>query len=96
MSKWDYKNMKIKDLPKGAVIPDSATAEDYETGGWRTERPELDLDKCIHCLFCYIFCPDSSVFVKDDKVVGFDLKHCKGCGICAKECPKDAIEMKDE
>jgi pyruvate ferredoxin oxidoreductase delta subunit len=34
-----------------------------------------------------MFCPDSSIMVKEGKVIGVDLKHCKGCGICARECP---------
>lgn len=96
MRKWDYKNMKTKDLPKGGLIPEAGTAEDYQTGNWRSRRPELDLEKCINCLFCFMWCPDSSVIVENGKVVGFDLKHCKGCGICAEECPKHAIEMKNE
>jgi len=96
MTKWNYKGIKAKDLPRGAVIPEGGTAADYETGGWRTKHPVLDKEKCINCLFCYAFCPDSSVIVENGKVVGFDLKHCKGCGICAFECPKDAIKMEDE
>jgi len=93
--KWDYSNMNSKNIPKGGVIPASGNAEDYETGGWRTKHPEVDKEKCINCLFCYMYCPDSSVIVKDGKLVGFDLKHCKGCGICAAECPKDAITMEN-
>lgn len=93
--KWDYKNINAKNIPRGAVIPESGTADDYETGGWRTKHPEVDQEKCIHCLFCYMYCPDSSVITKDGKLVGFDLKHCKGCGICAVECPKNAIKMEN-
>lgn len=99
MKKWDYKDIKKWDWkkhPRGAVIPKGGTAKDYQTGGWRTKRPRLDKEKCINCLFCYIFCPDASVIVEDGKVVGFDLSHCKGCGICAAECPKEAIEMIEE
>jgi pyruvate ferredoxin oxidoreductase delta subunit len=93
--KWDYKNVNAKNIPRGAVIPAGGNAEDYETGGWRTKHPEVDMEKCINCLFCYMYCPDSSVIVKDGKLVGFDLSHCKGCGICAAECPKDAIDMEN-
>jgi pyruvate ferredoxin oxidoreductase delta subunit len=93
--KWDYKNVNSKNIPRGAVIPEAGTADDYETGGWRTKHPEVDKDKCIDCLVCYMYCPDSSVITKDGKLVGFDLKHCKGCGICAVECKKDAIKMEN-
>lgn len=96
--KWDYSNIKKwgwKEHPRGAVIP-AGTGEDYKTGDWRTQRPVLDREKCINCLFCFIFCPDSAVIVKNGKMEGFNLHHCKGCGICATECPKDAIALIDE
>ncbi|NMB16185.1 MAG: 4Fe-4S binding protein, partial [Firmicutes bacterium] len=55
-------------------------------------------ERCIHCLLCWVFCPDMAVIVEDGRVVGFDYKHCKGCGICAKECPSKvhAIDMVPE
>lgn len=99
MKKWDVSNIKSwtwRDLPVGATIPVGGNADDYETGGWRSERPVLILEKCTHCMLCWIFCPDSSVIIKDEKMTGFDMVHCKGCGICAKECPTDAIVMESE
>lgn len=92
------KDSKWNELPIGGLIPKSGTAEEFETGDWRTERPILDKNKCINCLMCWIYCPDSAIIVKDGKLEGFDLKHCKGCGICAEECPKKvkAITMVPE
>ena len=94
--KWD-----ISDIQKwgpgrheiGATIPESGNADDYETGGWRTERPLRDREKCNDCMICFFACPDSSIRVENDKMVNIDLEHCKGCGICAKECPTKAIVM---
>ncbi len=93
MSAETKKKAKWEELPEGATIPESGTARKYVTGGWRSERPVWDAEKCNQCLQCYMFCPDSAIKVKDGKMVGIDLEHCKGCGICARECPKACIEM---
>ncbi len=87
-----------KEIPIGGLILDAGNTEKYETGSWRSFRPVWDPDKCINCLRCWIFCPDSAIQIKDEKVTGINLFHCKGCGICAAECPEKvkAIEMKEE
>lgn len=85
-----------KDISRGGMILEPGNAREYETGSWRTFKPEVDSNKCIHCMFCWIYCPESSIIIKDKKMSGFDLVHCKGCGICAKECPKEAIKMVKE
>jgi len=79
-----------KDLPIGAVIEKAGNAREYLTGDWRTMRPVWDPEKCIQCLFCWVYCPDASILVKDGKMIGINYEHCKGCGICAAECPKRA------
>ncbi|HHV61459.1 MAG TPA: 4Fe-4S binding protein [Firmicutes bacterium] len=90
---WDKKGWK--DVPIAGLITEPGTARRYKTGEWRTHRPVWDPEKCINCLLCWIYCPDSAIQVKDGKVVGIDLEHCKGCGICAHECPSKvrAINM---
>jgi pyruvate ferredoxin oxidoreductase delta subunit len=82
-----------KEVPLGGLITEAGNAEKYETGSWRTYKPVLNREACTNCLLCWIFCPDSSILVKDEEMVGFDYAHCKGCGICAAECPKNAIAM---
>lgn len=87
-----------KELPIGAILEESGTAKEYKTGDWRSFRPILDKKKCIHCLICWIYCPDGSIIVENEKVVDIDLNYCKGCGICEVVCPPKirAITMEKE
>jgi len=80
----------------GATIPEAGNSIYYETGGWRSQVPQIDSEKCDGCLLCYFYCPDASIIVECGKATGVDLAHCKGCGICAKECPQKAIVMQPE
>ncbi len=87
------RNPGYKEIPIGGLIIDAGNAIEYETGEWRTYRPQVDQTKCIHCLQCWLFCPDMSIIAEDEKMVGYDYRHCKGCGICARICPVKAIRM---
>ena len=81
------KKMTWKEVPPGSVIIGGGTAEEFKTGDWSSKKPIHDSAKCINCLFCWAYCPDNAIIVKDGKVVGIDYEHCKGCGICEHECP---------
>lgn len=88
-----------KEIPEGDYLG-PGTAEEFETGDWRSERPVWIPENCIQCLFCWVYCPDSAVLVENGQMKGFDYKHCKGCGICCVECPgkkgQKAIKMEQE
>ncbi|MBD3262124.1 MAG: 4Fe-4S dicluster domain-containing protein [Candidatus Altiarchaeales archaeon] len=94
----DKKEKGWKEIPEGGLILEAGNSVEYKTGGWRTYKPRWLEDKCIHCLTCWIMCPDAAIKVEDGKVVGIDYDYCKGCGICSKSCPvKDkAIIMETE
>ena len=83
-------------LTPGCEIYEGGTSKLTITGEWRTMRPIIDETKCMHCLLCSPYCPDSAIPVSGDKRLPFDLDHCKGCGICASVCPYHAIEMVEE
>ena len=54
---------------------------------WRVLKPIHNLELCIHCQNCWVFCPDTAIISKDKKMIGIDYDHCKGCGICVEVCP---------
>lgn len=87
-----------RDIPIAGRILEAGNAAQYLTGDWRSQRPVWDEKKCIHCLFCWVYCPDTAVVVQEGKVKAIDLRYCKGCGICARECPPKvrAIQMMPE
>jgi len=66
-----------------------------KTGAWRVLKPVINYDKCIKCLICWLYCPEGSITVEEERPV-IDYEYCKGCGICANECPVKAIEMMRE
>lgn len=84
------------EIASGAVVVhDDATRN--RTAGWRTGvKPRADLDACVNCMLCWVYCPDSAVLVADGVFGGFDYEVCKGCEICAEMCPVGAIAMVPE
>ncbi len=83
--------MKITD---GAVVCGRGSLG-YHTGGWRVQRPVVDMERCKSCGQCVEVCPDAAVYLRDEVVV-IDYDYCKGCGLCAYECPTNAIVMNPE
>ncbi len=85
-----------QELPAGGAVAPGETEQPH-TGGWRTGvMPEVDLSKCVDCLLCWLYCPDSAITLDGTAFAGFDYDFCKGCEICAEVCPTQAIEMVPE
>lgn len=59
----------------------------HSVADWRAEKPVFNEDHCIHCQFCWIYCPDTAIISKEKKFDHVDYVHCKGCGICVDVCP---------
>jgi pyruvate ferredoxin oxidoreductase delta subunit len=54
---------------------------------WRVKKPVFNIDVCIDCQNCWVWCPDSSILSRDKQMLGIDYDHCKGCEICVEVCP---------
>ena len=85
-----------KNLEIGSIVIEPGSASQYETGGWRSQRPIYDTSKCIKCGICYIFCPEGCIEQDTEGYFKANLFYCKGCGICARECWTQAITMVGE
>jgi len=59
----------------------------HSVADWRVNKPVWNEEFCIHCQFCWVFCPDTSIVPSDKKFDHVDYVHCKGCGICVDVCP---------
>jgi 2-oxoacid:acceptor oxidoreductase delta subunit (pyruvate/2-ketoisovalerate family) len=80
-------------LPLGGIVRPGETPP-LRTDGWRTGvKPAVDLERCVNCLLCWLYCPDSAVQLDGTTFVGFDYDVCTGCEICSVVCPVDAIAM---
>jgi 2-oxoacid:acceptor oxidoreductase delta subunit (pyruvate/2-ketoisovalerate family) len=89
LRRWD-------ELTRGGTV-DPSDAPRTETGDWRTNgRPVVDLDACVNCLLCWLYCPDSSIEVAGTSLSGIDYRTCKGCELCVEVCPVGAIAMAPE
>ncbi len=84
-----------QDLTTGGVITEAGNSAKYETGTWRSWKPVWKPEACIHCLTCWVFCPEEAYRLVDGKtaagkerkeIAGIDYEHCKGCGLCVREC----------
>jgi pyruvate ferredoxin oxidoreductase delta subunit len=88
-------------IPIGDIV-EAGTASTFYTGDWRLKKPMWNSTKCINCLTCWIYCPDSSIKLTLNKnnnktiVNGINYDYCKGCGICANGCKVKAIVMEEE
>lgn len=85
-----------EELTRGGTVDPSA-APRAETGDWRTNgRPVVELDACVNCLLCWLYCPDSAIEVDGTSLAGIDYRTCKGCELCVEVCPVGAIAMAPE
>ena len=89
-----------KELTIGTINLDAGNSVKNLTGTWRSgKKPQFIEEKCIHCFFCWLYCPHFAIKVDGDKVKGINYDYCTGCGICSVECPpkdKAIVMVKEE
>ena len=95
MSKSD-EELTWKEIEVGAIFTEPGTTAEYKTGDWRSQAPTYNLDRCIKCGICQLFCPEGCIEQNEDGYFTANLYWCKGCGICARECPTGVISMVEE
>ena len=76
----------VQTQPENRNYAETNSANKY-VGDWRVIKPVWQVDLCIDCQNCWVYCPDSSIISRNKEMVGIDYDHCKGCGICVEVCP---------
>ncbi|MBS3121316.1 4Fe-4S binding protein [Candidatus Woesearchaeota archaeon] len=61
--------LTYKQIPIGGMIENPGSSLDFKTGDWKVFRPCWDKKKCIHCMFCVVYCPDNCIPVANE---GYD------------------------
>ncbi len=100
MSKWDVSDInkwKSDQFPRGAVIPIAGNSDDYVTGGWRSERPYRDDEKCTQCLLVLGVLPRHLGHGEGPEGLRLRPRALQGLRRSVlNECPVDAIDMVPE
>lgn len=89
----EKKNFGFSDIPESTSFEAGYLVS--VNSGSRSIRPVVNMEKCVGCMQCYLYCPDGVISVENKKAV-IDYNFCKGCGICHKICKLNAIEMEAE
>ena len=90
-----FDDWSVEQFPLGMVGP-AASAQSYDVGAWRFNKPTWSKELCKNCMMCWMNCADTAVIMEDSTVGGVDFTHCKGCGVCEVECRFGAMVMHPE
>ena len=86
-----------RELAVGTAITEPGSSRYNRTGDWRSSRPVWNLDNCVKCGICTVFCPEGCIAMRPaDSYPQADMEYCKGCGICVAECWTGCIAMEEE
>jgi len=86
-------------LPRVEMVKKESTkpliSYSREVADWRIFHPVIDVDKCVGCKRCLVYCPEAAIMMSGGKA-GVSYDYCKGCGICIEECRVGAITSERE
>ena len=51
----------FQDMTLGNQVYGGGGSREFKTGEWRTQTPVMNWEKCVNCLLCAPFCPDSCI-----------------------------------
>ena len=85
-----------QELALGTAVTEPGSSRYNRTGDWRSSRPIWNLEQCIKCGVCMVFCPEGCIAMRADGYPQADYEYCKGCGICANECWTGCIALEEE
>jgi pyruvate ferredoxin oxidoreductase delta subunit len=86
-----------RELAIGTSVLEPGSSRYNRTGDWRSSRPVWNLEGCVKCGVCTVFCPEGCISMRAaDSYPEADMEYCKGCGICVAECWTGCIVMEEE
>lgn len=77
----------LKNLGMGCASRAGKLMQHYDV------KPEVDVEECIACGECAVWCPEDAIAVEQYAEINHD--KCIGCGECRIVCPEGAIEVED-
>ena len=85
-----------RELAFGTTVTEPGSSKYNRTGDWRSSQPVWNLDQCVKCGVCAVFCPEGCIEMQREGFPKSDMEYCKGCAICAQECWTGCIAMQEE
>ncbi len=96
MARQQSTTPKWQELAVAVSVTEPGSSRYNRTGDWRSSRPLWNLEQCVKCGVCVVFCPEGCIDVREDGCPEADMEYCKGCGICVNECWTGCIQMEEE
>ncbi len=77
-----------KEITPGAVITEAGSALKFKTGSWRAFKPRWLEENCIQCMFCWLYCPDMAIKVKEGRGRSLTMTTARGAESARSSVPE--------